>query len=509
MHPRRFLKPLALVVGAMLFSIGIQAFAAFTQPAGAPPTLDAYAPLTTSNAGESKVAGLLLNCGTGASCAANGSSAIYGLLVPNGSVGIGNLTPLYKLDVAGDINFTGTLRQNGTAFGGASQWTTSGSNIYYNTGSVGIGTASPDRKLTIADIAGSEGTNRKMLYIKQPNDYGYSFNLDDAVTGRLYIMGVNNGVESNLLTLDRGGSVGIGTASPGTLGEKLTVAGSLVVNPGDVIALNNAGNPGLYAGDAFSAGNYGGVQWNSAGDYLSLMTNTGGAGLSLLESGNVGVGTAAPAAKLDVAGVIRTTDVAPTPASGAGLEFAYWPAGGQSNILSFDRTAAAYKKLSLDASAIYLVPFSGGNVGIGTASPSTKLQVGAKVTDDSGFAYDTNTTYLVHQTPTSAATLNDPKTVLMLARQGTSGQAFGAAAAFNLSRFENVGVNSRTRLDISLANASFDPTSNTVMTLLSSGKVGIGVTNPVDTLVVAGNVTSQSSGSQGFSMRDASGYRRL
>lgn len=32
-----------------------------------------------------------------------------------GNVGIG-ATPLYKLDIGGDINFTGTLRSNGTAF---------------------------------------------------------------------------------------------------------------------------------------------------------------------------------------------------------------------------------------------------------------------------------------------------------------------------------------------------------------------------------------------------------
>ena len=33
----------------------------------------------------------------------------------NGSVGIGTLTPAYKLDVAGDVNITGTFRVNGTA----------------------------------------------------------------------------------------------------------------------------------------------------------------------------------------------------------------------------------------------------------------------------------------------------------------------------------------------------------------------------------------------------------
>lgn len=33
-----------------------------------------------------------------------------------GNVGIGTITPAYKLDVSGDLNFTGTLRSNGTPF---------------------------------------------------------------------------------------------------------------------------------------------------------------------------------------------------------------------------------------------------------------------------------------------------------------------------------------------------------------------------------------------------------
>jgi hypothetical protein len=43
-------------------------------------------------------------------------------------------------------------------------------------------------------------------------------------------------------------------------------------------------------------------------------------------------------------------------------------------------------------------------------------------------------------------------------------------------------------LDISLANTSFDVNSNNVMTLLSNGKVGIGMTAPSEVLQVNGNV---------------------
>ena len=40
------------------------------------------------------------------------------LATDSGSVGIGTVSPNYKLDVTGDINFTGDLYQNGSAFSG-------------------------------------------------------------------------------------------------------------------------------------------------------------------------------------------------------------------------------------------------------------------------------------------------------------------------------------------------------------------------------------------------------
>jgi hypothetical protein len=51
---------------------------------------------------------------------------------------------------------------------------------------------------------------------------------------------------------------------------------------------------------------------------------------------------------------------------------------------------------------------------------------------------------------------------------------------FYLSRYENIGVNSRTRCDIALAEAEF--LNKTVMTLLSNGNVNIS-----DSLSINGN----------------------
>ncbi len=91
MNLRRTLSSMALVIGAILFSAGLQTFAAFTQPSTAPPGADAYAPLSTSPDAQAKVGGLLLNTG----------GAVNGLIVQNGNVGIGTVNPATKLEVNG------------------------------------------------------------------------------------------------------------------------------------------------------------------------------------------------------------------------------------------------------------------------------------------------------------------------------------------------------------------------------------------------------------------------
>jgi hypothetical protein len=94
-------------------------------------------------------------------------------------------------------------------------------------------------------------------------------------------------------------------------------------------------------------------------------------------SGNVGIGTASPAAKLDVAGgYMRALDDGSNvpPTSGKGLELV--ATGGNAYVVSYDRGASAWDPLTLYGSNIFLAP-QGGNIGVGTTAPAQKVEVHA------------------------------------------------------------------------------------------------------------------------------------
>lgn len=105
----------------------------------------------------------------------------------------------------------------------------------------------------------------------------------------------------------------------------------------------------------------------------------------------------------------------------------------------------------------------------GGNTPRTSLSTGVNVPDVVG-SFDNNALTTNQQTAISTTILNDPKTSIYLLRKGAEGSIYGPAATINLSRFEDSGNNSRTRVDFSMSHGAFsDLVSNGVLTLRSDG----------------------------------------
>ena len=93
----------------------------------------------------------------------------------------------------------------------------------------------------------------------------------------------------------------------------------------------------------------------------------------------------------------------------------------------------------------------GGNVGIGTATPYGKLDIGYSAETHGGSVVINNlgdSLNIIHPTRTSTTNVDDPKCCLFLGRQGTGGQSNPCGVFFKVCRSYNSGADSLSRLDI-------------------------------------------------------------
>jgi hypothetical protein len=215
-------------------------------------------------------------------------------------------------------------------------------------GNVGIGTSSPAEPLTVRGNVRSQSTAESST-----NIITRAFS-DGASTRYGVVEAFRDTVGSLPLLLNpSGGNVGIGETNLNETVSKLHIKGNVNINVG------------------YLRWNNGNAQIDGQDTNLKLSTWTGSAlteKMRITGAGNVGIGTASPASKLQVQGTSAEFSVR-NDATNALVLGGF--ADGKHFIKSIN-LGTAFTPLSLQASSF---SFENGNVGIGTTDPSVKLEV--------------------------------------------------------------------------------------------------------------------------------------
>jgi hypothetical protein len=254
----------------------------------------------------------------------------------------------------------------------------SNGNSYFNGGNVGIGTTSPSAGLHVND------TTYPTLRLSTATSYSNIYH--DGTTGSIAYSADDGGAiasSSHQFYIDgapamklNGTGLGIGTTSPNAPNAKFTVKQSADTSKYHGVSIEANGTDeylGIgYDGTSFTLS----PSYLSAGAFKPLQFHTSNnPRLTIDTSGNVGIGTTSPSVALEVAGSVRIDN-------GAGFtayevyrdNILYGSIGGGSN--QFTLQASNSKSINLfDDSGVGLTVLDGGNVGIGTSSPSDRLEV--------------------------------------------------------------------------------------------------------------------------------------
>ncbi len=512
-------------------------------------------------------------------------------LLGNGNVGIGSTTPAATLAVQGNglfsgnitaanITATGTLSTTGaisapyfvatnalatSTFAGGITGPGSFA-VQQTTGYVGIGTTSPTSALYVAGngltssvITADGGANSIFgLTVRGYQNWGSGVAYTNQTANRTYVtyqdttgnFNIYDSTVGNRVTVTSTGSVGIGTTTPF---YKLEVNGTVeVANGSGLYALSSSGTHyrlvDLDASNVVNMGPNGSIQIaNGAPSSAIFVQNTG----------SVGIGTNSPQVALHVG---------PT-AAGANevARFEHANAAGSSGITiyqngtlkgslgtgDFVATGGANTDFGIQSAGNMLfatggtvqkmVLTSGGNVGIGSTSPTSLLSVygaagaatvtigspsnSALLTLDRGSntqnaTFNLNTAgvnygYFGLDTSANSVTLassnNNQLTVSahnanLLLRGGTSNgiimQTNGSAEAMRVTSGGNVGIGSSTPSAVlavsntaataantplfTIASTTGGTSTSSLMTVLANGNVGIGTSNPTSPLYVSG-----------------------
>ncbi len=414
---------------------------------------------------------------------ASGASGLFRFLTGSGAG-----TEVARITTAGNIGI-------GTTTPGAQL------QVYKSAGqsSLLIGGANVSSDYSTIEMRGNDIQNNWLISSSYLTGSALQFTPSTAVAGSTYA--------TPAMTLAASGNVGIGTNNPGKM---LEVAG-------DVAMLSNASNPKLWMGDSLSAGDFGFLTWRSSTDSLVLGSSTGGDALTILESNNIGIGTTTPNSRLSVS---RAASSASYPSNASAIfEF-----GGSNHVVSiagdssyqlglaFSNPTNAYdglvaynsdRSMQFNTAASERMRItSAGNVGIGTTSPITKLDVASSINGEAGMLVTNSNTGSSAYTQLSVAESREANRhmgLIYLPSTYSNSSVANSGAIVTGSGATN-GFYIQTG---AAAPIRFVPNSTEAMRITSGGQVFVGTTtqpNYADTMAIVNSANAIEDGSGGAAL---------
>jgi hypothetical protein len=297
------------------------------------------------------------------------ASGVVKLLASSAATG-GTFTTVTATTVVNGLGAVGTPSYTFTGDLNTGMWSPAADTLAFSeggveamrinsSGNVGIGTTTPNAALEVSRYAASavinitSGSNTFQAFENTSGDAslinygsGRAITISQSGAGNINF-GVNG---SERMRIDSAGNVGIGTSAPT---EKLDVVGNAKISSGS----------SFYWGDAtcqITAVNAGAMRF---------LTGTASEKMRIEGNGNVGIGNTAPTTTLDVSGSItsRSGSVIADTLTNYGANLVINAAGGLDTIFQTNGT----ERMRL---------VTGGNFGIGTSAPGTKLEVADSAT---------------------------------------------------------------------------------------------------------------------------------
>jgi hypothetical protein len=451
-----------------------------------------------------------------------------------GNVGIGTTAPAEKLHIDGNVQVTtggntylninhgnvGFIKFTDTSISSPNQFliqhnyaqdndfrisrATGGVDFVIDSvGNVGIGTAAPATKLHVdgdAIITGTltaqefhtEFVSASIIFSSGSTKFGDSSDDIHQFSGSLRVTGSGDHYFAN-------GNVGIGTTAPS---EKLHVAGNITLGNNKSIAFRdssgNAGTSIAYTSNGLfkmSQANAGELRFNAgfgdnSNNKITFYTRGTLERMIITNDGNVGIGTTTPTEALQVTGNISASGnilanqiTASNSQFGSGGKIEITHSGGSgvidSKTANLTIKTSGNERISLSpAGAESLTVAHGGNVGIGTTTPTEALTVVGNISASGEVNID------------SAAALFSSKLTISGDAYTTGGWKLGTGATYVGKAHSNSGIYSieaDTNRDIQFGDAG---TPAVMYIDNSTEKVGIGTTTPAQLLHVYGGAAT-------------------